>query len=78
MSKNIDVITFLNFNIVFLKKVLTIHITLYILIKVDDIMLRNISYFSEIAQLVEHPAVNRQVAGSSPAFGAILARWSSG
>ena len=33
--------------------------------------------YSEVAQLVEHPAVNRQVAGSSPAFGA-MARWSSG
>ena len=29
------------------------------------------SNYSEVAQLVEHPAVNRQVAGSSPAFGAI-------
>ena len=28
--------------------------------------------YSEVAQLVEHPAVNRQVAGSSPAFGAIF------
>ena len=28
-------------------------------------------YCSEVAQLVEHPAVNRQVVGSSPTFGAI-------
>ena len=28
-----------------------------------------------LAQSVEHPAVNRQVAGSSPAFGAILYLW---
>ena len=35
------------------------------------------NHYSEVAQLVEHPAVNRQVAGSSPAFGA-TARWSSG
>ena len=36
------------------------------------------SNHSEVAQLVEHPAVNRQVAGSSPAFGAIvgpLVKW---
>ena len=31
--------------------------------------------YSEVAQLVEHPAVNRQVAGSSPAFGAIFYYW---
>ncbi len=31
-------------------------------------------HYSEVAQLVEHPAVNRQVAGSSPAFGAIFTK----
>ena len=33
---------------------------------------RRFAHYSEVAQLVEHPAVNRQVAGSSPAFGAIF------
>src|SRR5690606_38912409 len=35
-------------------------------------MMSQRSSYSEVAQLVEHPAVNRQVAGSSPAFGAII------
>ena len=64
---------------------LTFYRNLSILIKVDSetttkrtVETRVTAHYSEVAQLVEHPAVNRQVAGSSPAFGAMLARWSSG
>ena len=53
---------------------LTKLISISIIVKVDKMMSLRSNY-SEVAQLVEHPAVNRQVAGSSPAFGAIVYLW---